>query len=208
MTRLGFSQIDGLLMNNAGLALASRAKARLPRHRLTYRLIASVFPGCGNSPRWAWIPKLTGLEYLPKSGEGQDMLLPIVLLLATAGSMQPANSAAAKSEFSTNRPQTVITDPGPNSFLRGRPGAENRFDKGIILPNHSCVAQEGCRTGCLSITAYVFSDGENPTLKYVTDCPNLDVPLQNKRAQGKGMGSDHQPALKRTNLEFNSPKAK
>jgi hypothetical protein len=132
------------------------------------------------------------------------MLLPIVLLLATAGPVQQANVAASV-EQSTHQPQTIITDPGPNSFLRGKPGAENRFDKGILLPT-TCVAEEGCRNGCLSITAYVFSDGENPQLKYVTDCANLDVPLQNKRAQGKGMGNDHQPTLKRTNLRVNSPK--
>ena len=134
------------------------------------------------------------------------MLLPIVLLLATAGPVQQATNGAASAEQSSHQARTVITDPGPNSFLRGKPGAENRFDKGIILPT-TCVAAEGCRTGCLSITAYVFSDGENPQLKYVTDCPNLDVPLQNKRAQGKGMGKENQPTVKRTNLRVNGPKA-
>jgi hypothetical protein len=137
------------------------------------------------------------------------MLLPIVLLLATAGPIQQINNAvvASAEQSSKSQPRTFLTDPGPNRFVIRRPGAGNEFDKGIIHPEHPCVREEGCRTGCLSITAYVFSDGETPTLKYVTDCPNLDVPLQNKRAQGKGMGNDHQPTLTRTNLRVNSPKA-
>lgn len=118
------------------------------------------------------------------------MLLPIVLLLASAGSMpQTANAtAAAPHQFSTTNQDQMAPD---GFVLRRR--SPDVFDKGMIIP------QPTHKAGCLSITAYVFSDGENPQLQYVTHCPNLDVPYLNKRAQGKGMRNDQQPTIKRTN---------
>jgi hypothetical protein len=137
------------------------------------------------------------------------MLLPIVLLLATAGPIQQVGNAAAASaeQSSKSQPRRFLTDPGSNTFVRGKHNDGQLPDEGMIIGPHPCVSGEECRADCLSITAYVFSDGENPQLKYVTDCPNLDVPLQNKRAQGKGMGKQHQPTLKRTNLDFHGPNA-
>jgi hypothetical protein len=121
------------------------------------------------------------------------MLLPIVLLLASAGSMpQTANAMAATSEqFSTpNQNQTATAKSGSDGFVLRRRGPVMP-DQGIILPG-------GNRKACLSITAYVFSDGENPQLQYVTHCPNLDVPYQTKRAHRNGSESDRQPTLRRT----------
>jgi hypothetical protein len=106
------------------------------------------------------------------------LLLPIVLLLASAGSAQQAADVAAPAQ----------------QIPHGKP----LLDKGMILPNNSCIANGTCKTGCLSITAYVFSDGENPKLQYVTHCPNLDVPYQNKRAHHHVPDTEKQPALRDT----------
>ena len=121
------------------------------------------------------------------------MLLPLVLLLASAGPMQQTDNVVVPSieqSATTSQPRTLLGNPGPNTFLHRRRG--NRFmpDKGIIIPARA--------NGCLSITAYVFSDGENPKLKYVTDCPNLEVPYQTKRAHGDVPEKERQPRLRRT----------
>ena len=127
------------------------------------------------------------------------MLLPIVLLLASAGAVQQADnvSSASTEQFST--PHQTISDSGSTGFVHKRDRNRHMLDEGIIHRKEPCLAQHECQTGCLSITAYVFSDGENPELKYVTDCPNLDVPYENKRARKKGADNDQQPTLKRTN---------
>ena len=127
------------------------------------------------------------------------MLLPIVLLLASAASTQQvdAGAATAKQISASNHSQAVDEGNSAQPFVLKR--QRHRLDEGIIIRHRLCRSDQECNTGCLSITAYVFSDGENPELKYVTDCPNLDVPYQNKRAQEKGAGNDHQPTLKRTN---------
>ena len=128
------------------------------------------------------------------------MLLPIVLLLATAGSVQQANNAAAGGTEQISKPQavTTLTNPEPNRFVHRLPDAGETFDKGMIVPEHPCNPEEECQKACASITAFVFSDGETPELKYVTDCPNLDVAPQTERANGKRPRSD-QPSLKHTN---------
>ena len=127
------------------------------------------------------------------------MLLPIVLLLASAASMQQVDAGAATAKQISASDHTQAVDEGNSAqpFVRKR--QRHTLDEGIIVRHRPCRSDQECNTGCLSITAYVFSDGENPELKYVTDCPNLDVPYQNKRAQEKGAGNDHQPTLKRTN---------
>jgi hypothetical protein len=120
------------------------------------------------------------------------MLLPIVLLLASAGSMpQTANAAAASSEqFSTpHQNQTAVAKSESDGFVLRR--------RGPVMPDQGIILIQSPKR-CLSITAYVFSDGENPQLQYVTDCPNLDVPYQTKRAHRNGSDSDHQPTLRRT----------
>lgn len=89
-------------------------------------------------------------------------------------------------------------NPSPNKFLRGKPRQGNSGDEGIIVQKNPCIAEGTCQTGCLSIAAYVFSDGENPQLKYVTHCPKLDVPYQTKRAQHGKTNTDQQLALKPT----------
>ena len=127
------------------------------------------------------------------------MLLPIVLLLASAGAVQQTDNVASGSQEQFSTARQVVSHPEPNGFIRGKPHHGFSGDEGMIVRHRPCRSDQECKTACLSITAYVFSDGENPKLKYVTDCPNLDVPYQNKRAQGKGMDNDHQPTLKRTN---------
>ena len=124
------------------------------------------------------------------------MLLPIVLLLATAGPIQQTDNVAAAStqSASSSQPRTLLTNPRPNRFVIGPRGSRKLPDEGIIIPRHP----RRNNNGCLSITAYVFSDGENPELQYVTDCPNLDVPYQTQRAQHKLPDNDPQPDLKRT----------
>lgn len=154
------------------------------------------------------------------------MLLPIVLLLASAGPIQQAdNFAAASMEQSatSSQPRTLLPDPGPNKFVLGPPGIRrmpdeqitvrlpdpgpNRFvhkprpgnqrpDTGIIVPRAACDEQHVCP--CASIKAYVFSDGENPQFQYVSYCPNRDVPNEIERARHRPSEGDQQPALKRT----------
>jgi hypothetical protein len=130
------------------------------------------------------------------------MLLPILLLLASSASVQPvqagtnsgaAVSAADKSSKASNPDKT-----GQDGFVRKFPDRRQIPDEDIIQ-RHDCASGQECKTACLSITAYVFSDGENPQLKYVTYCPNLDVPNWTERAQRKGTGNDQQPTLRRTN---------
>lgn len=149
------------------------------------------------------------------------MLFPIVLLLASSGPIQQANSVAAASmqqSATSSQPLTLVpdslprtfvigpsgnrrmsaepirlSDPGPNSFAhKPRPG--NRLpDTGMIVPKSPRYGNS-----CMSITAYVFSDGESPELQYVTHCPNLDVPNQTERARDRLPETEQQPDLKRT----------
>ena len=123
------------------------------------------------------------------------MLLSIVLLLATAGPIQQTETVAIASTppASSSQPRTLLTDPGPNKFVIGPRGNRRLPDEGIVIPKNPRR-----NTSCMSITAYVFSDGENPKLQYVTDCPNLDVPLQQERARHKSPDNEQQPDLKRT----------
>jgi len=124
------------------------------------------------------------------------MLLPIVLLLASAGPIQQTDSVAADhtQPASSSQPRTLLTITGPNTFVIQRRGNRELPDKGIIIDNQSPKRNNGC----LSITAYVFSDGENPELQYVTHCPNLDVPYQTKRARHNLPQNEQQPDLQRT----------
>jgi len=118
------------------------------------------------------------------------MLLPIVLLLATAASTPQVDAATTAKPLSSEHIQVADEPIRADGFVI-HTGPQWEIDKGIMLP-------PGSQKGCLSITAYVFSDGDNPQLKYVTHCPNLDVPLQNKRAHGKGSNTNGQPNLIRT----------
>jgi len=122
------------------------------------------------------------------------MLLPIVLLLASAGPIQQADSiATANAQQSASSKQTQrLTNPGPNRFVIG-PRGNGQPDEGIIIPRNARR-----NTGCLSITAYIFSDGETPELQYVTHCPNLDVPYQTERARHNLPNHQQQPDLRRT----------
>ena len=129
------------------------------------------------------------------------MLLPIVLFLASAAPAQQSTDIAVPVEQSAISQQNrdAISNPGPNTFLGSkRRRSPRHLDEGIIVPKNRCLADGTCQTGCLSITAYVFSDGENPELQYVTHCPNLDVPYQTKRAQHDEPNTEQQPTLKRT----------
>lgn len=117
------------------------------------------------------------------------MLLPIVLLLASAGPIQQAENVPTPKP-QNSQAQTWLAPATPNRFVHK------------VNPEHWDTIEIPIRGGgpnCALITAYVFSDGENPQLQYVTHCPNLDVPYLNKRAQGKGMRNDQQPTIKRTN---------
>lgn len=129
-----------------------------------------------------------------------NMVLPIVLLLASAGPMQQADHAKGASAEQPSKPQIIspLTNPEPNRFVHRFPGAGEALDKGILPTNLPCDAQHECEQVCAKIMAFVFSDGETPELKYVTDCPNRDVPPQTERANGKRPRRD-QPSLKRTN---------
>jgi len=121
------------------------------------------------------------------------MLLPIVLLLASAGPIRLADQVAAtqmENSATTKQARTLLPNSGPNTFVHERRGERVMPDQGIIIPANG--------NGCMSITAYVFSDGENPELKYVTHCPNLVVPYETKRAHRNEPDSDHQPTLRRT----------
>jgi hypothetical protein len=145
------------------------------------------------------------------------LLLPIVLLLASAGPTQQAiNVAPSTRQFSlteenptrqfslTNRhpltnPRTYrIVSPGPQGFVIRKWRNGTSPDSRMIIEPKRCSSDEECKTACMSMTAFVFSDGENPQLQYVTDCPNLDVPYRTERANHDGPDTEHQPALKRT----------
>ena len=133
------------------------------------------------------------------------MLLPIVLLLASAGPIQQADKATTAPEQFTAEEQNraVNNNQDSNRFVNpGQPGPNDRrrrmhqFDEGIIVKN-ACLADGTCKDVCAEITAYVFSDGENPKLQYVTDCPNLDVPYRTQRARHNLPKNQQQPDLKR-----------
>lgn len=144
------------------------------------------------------------------------MLLPIVLLLASPGPIQqaealPQKAAAVEQSGAVERNQTikrqgtnrfVIKHPGPNRFVNpqqnGRLPGTPLFDKGIVVGRNPCLADGTCQPVCAEITAYVFSDGENPHFKYVTDCPNLDVPYRTERARHNVPQTEQQPDLRRT----------
>lgn len=106
------------------------------------------------------------------------MLLPIVLVLTSAVSMQIADAANGK--------QTADA-PKDAQFVEGNRQFNKQFDAGIF-------AGHGQRVVCAKIMAYVFSSGENPQLKYVTDCPTLKA-LQPKRADRNGSDENQQPTL-------------
>ena len=133
------------------------------------------------------------------------MLLPIVLVLASAASMQAPDPGAAKRVSAPINSQVFGRSNNENGFvIKPRPNQPGP-DEGIIIPHRNCRSDQECKTGCLSITAYVFSDGENPQLQYVTDCPNLDVPYQTKRAHRNGTDTELQPKLQHTNLQGVAP---
>jgi hypothetical protein len=116
------------------------------------------------------------------------MLLPIVLLLASAGPIQQAENVPAPNP-QTSEARTLLTPAAPNRFVHKFPEHWDSIERPV----------GGGGPNCALITAYVFSDGENPQFQYVTHCPTHDVPLMNKRAKGKHLGNDQQPELKRTN---------
>jgi hypothetical protein len=129
------------------------------------------------------------------------MLLPIVLALAGAASVQPAGNMAAVNVKQFSAPDQIQalehSNRGDGFVHKFNDGAG--IDRGMIVSHQKCGPNQECSAGCLSITAYVYSDGENPHRQYVTDCPNLEVPYQMKRAHQKHSGTDDQPRLKRTN---------
>src|SRR5215469_770861 len=135
------------------------------------------------------------------------MLLPIMLLLASAGPAQQALHAASTTrQFSLSdqdRPrQFSLTEqnrrsiakpriyrfvsPGSMGFVQRTPRNGISGDEGIVVSRNPCLADDTCRPVCASIRAHVFSDGENPQPLYVTDCPNLDVPYRTERAHRNG----------------------
>jgi hypothetical protein len=132
------------------------------------------------------------------------MLLPIVLLLAGLGSPQQADKAATTPEQSTAQEQhrTVISNPGSSRFVNPGgdwlPHGKVFVDHGIVVSEEPCLPDGTCKAACASINAYVFSDGENPKLQYVTDCPNLDAPYRTKRAHDHVPDTKQRPDLKRT----------
>ena len=136
------------------------------------------------------------------------MLLPIILVLASAASAQPANPSAAQQASAAVRSQVQNSFRPTDNFVRKLPRNQAPADDGMIIRRRECGSDQECKAGCLSITAYVFSDGENPQLRYVTDCPNLDVPYQTKRAHRNGSGNEAHPGLKHTNLEWVPPAAR
>jgi len=85
------------------------------------------------------------------------MLLPILLAFASAVSGQQANNAGVSVTQEFSSPQQL-----------------HRVDPMV----RSCPEGAECRSRCLSIRAYVFSDGKSPKLNYVTDCPFLNLPAQ------------------------------
>ena len=135
------------------------------------------------------------------------MLLPIVLLLAAAApTQQAADVVPAAQQFSITEQNHGAIEPGPNRFVNPGPmGSVRRFrsnrispDNGMIIAPNPCLGDGACQAVCAHITAYVFSDGENPELQYVTDCPNLDAPNQTERARRNLPKNQQQPDLKRT----------
>lgn len=134
------------------------------------------------------------------------MLLPIVLLLASANPVQQAKNVAHPTEQTAQAPSSTVQDSGsdpsgdiimraPNTgmIMRRHNRGMMPFDRGMIIPLH-----QSSNDACMSITAYLFSDGEDPRPKYVTNCPNLDVPLQNERAHRRDNGKAERPNLERT----------
>ena len=102
------------------------------------------------------------------------MLLPILLVVGSVASgAQATDTGASKNqEFPTTAQHRTL-------------------DPGFVIPA-SCPEGSPCKPVCASIRAYVFSDGENPQLKYVTDCPNLKLPEpQRARKDGSGDEQNH-----------------
>ena len=129
------------------------------------------------------------------------MLLPIVLLLASSASIQPLDPPVARRPLAVDRSSNHLD--APNGFVR-KFGGNERSDEGTLIPSRNCSSQRDCQEPCMSITAYVFGDGEYPRLKYVTDCPNLDVPYQTKRARRSVPDAGSEPRLKQTDLKGSS----
>jgi hypothetical protein len=124
------------------------------------------------------------------------MWLSIVLVLASGASMQQADNAAADTakQFSVSQhDQTADEGPAVLPSIQIRRGNKQSLDPGIVMGAGCNPEQRECV--CASITAYVFSDGENPKLKYVTHCPNLELP-QATQTQGQEENRQ-QPAVRR-----------
>lgn len=105
------------------------------------------------------------------------MLLPIVLLLASAGPIQQVADvvpATQQSSITEQNRGAIASDsnrfvnPGPMGFVRRFRGKRGSPDNGMIVTPNPCLADGTCQAVCAHITAYVFSDGENPKLQYVT----------------------------------------
>lgn len=124
------------------------------------------------------------------------MWLSIMLVLASGASMQQADDAAADTakQFSVSQhDQTADAGPVvPPSIHIGRRNKQS-LDPGIVM-NAGCRPEKG-ECVCASITAYMFSDGENPKLKYLTHCPNLELP-QATQTQGSDENRQ-QPTVRR-----------
>ena len=133
------------------------------------------------------------------------MLLPIVLLLASSASIQPSKPAIARQDFAADQSQLPTNLDTRNGFVRKFGGSEPGAEDGILIPGRNCSSRQDCKKACMSITAYVFSDGDYPQLQYVTDCPNLDVPYQTKRARRNVPYNESPPRLKHTDLKGASP---
>jgi hypothetical protein len=120
------------------------------------------------------------------------MLLPIVLLLGAASTPVDAGVTTAKQDSASDYSEAVDEGKSTQPFVHNFHGSGQTMDRGVMLPH-------GRNTACMSIRAYVFSDGDHPELKYVTDCPNLDVPYQSKHAHGNGNDhTDNRTILKQT----------
>ena len=131
------------------------------------------------------------------------MLLPIVLLLASSASIQPTDSIVARRPLAPDQSQLPNHLDSSNGFVRRFGGNQPGADQGILIPRRNCSPQN-CNSACMSITAYVFSDGEYPQLQYVTDCPNLDVPYQTERAHRNAPHRGSQPRLRHTDFRGTS----
>lgn len=128
------------------------------------------------------------------------MLLPLVLAPMSAASMQPTGNVAAAGakQFSSDQNQAMDHSNNGQGFVH-KFHDRSTIDDGMIVRQQPCRSDQECKTACLSITAYVYSDGEIPRRQYVTDCPNLEVPYQMERARRKHSGNDHRPSVRRTN---------